>query len=218
MATVVFDFDSTLITLESLEEILAPKIAAQPGLIDRISEITNLGMEGKLSFSESLERRLALAAPTREDVTSFGERAVKLLTPGMETLIKGLSARGISVRVVSGGLREAIVPTALYLGLDADSVHAVSLLWDDDGAFAGIDPDDLFSQSKIAGVTPLLDEWSAPRIVVGDGMTDYHLFRDGLADHFFAFTGNIEREAVVATGEPVARDVSMLTQLLEDVL
>ena len=218
MSTVIFDFDSTLITLESLEEILADQCRKQPGLEARIREITDLGMAGSIDFQQSLSRRLQLASPTLADVCAFGQRGIQLLTPGMRDLVSWLLDRGADVRIVSGGLREAIVPVALDLGIAADHVHAVSLLWDESGSFAGIDPDDPFSRSKSEGVSAWIKKTPTPRIAVGDGMTDYYLLRDGLVDHFVAFTENVRREAVTAVSKLEARDVASLRQLLENLL
>lgn len=54
-----------------------------------------------------------------------------------------------------------------------------------------------------------------PRIAVGDGMTDYHLFRDGFVNHFVVFTQHVRRTPVVATGAPEAPDVPALRLILE---
>ncbi len=218
MGTVIFDFDSTLITTESLEEILEPKWAGDRELEGRIREITNKGMEGRISFQESLRRRLALAAPSRAEVQSFGNGATRLLTSGMAALVTQLSARHVQVHIVSGGLLEAILPAARYLGIPEKRVHAVKLVWQSDGAFAGIDPEDRMSIAKAEGVKTWIDRCPAPGIAVGDGMTDYHLLKEGLVDYFIAFTQNVRRAAVVETGVPEAVDVPCLSEILERLL
>lgn len=218
MGTVIFDFDSTLITCESLEAILEPKLKAQPQLPKQLAQITDLGMEGKLSFQESLRRRLELAAPTRNEVTAFGEKAISFLTPGMADIVSDLLENKISVHILSGGLVEAIRPVALKLGLPASHIHAVSLKWDETGNFLDIDPEDLFSISKVSGAKPLAPTWKAPRVAIGDGMTDYHLLKYNLVDHFLAFTENVRREPVVNTRCPEATSVVDLKNLLENLL
>ena len=218
MSTVIFDFDSTLITLESLEEILRSKWLENPKLETEIRAITDLGMEGKITFQESLSRRLQLAAPTLAEVSAFGESAFQFLTPGMEQLIQNLQNRNVGVHIVSGGLYEAILPVALRLGIPANHVHAVKLSWSPQGQFAGIDPADLFSISKMKGARPWMPFLSQPRIAVGDGMTDYYLFRDGLVNAFIAFTENARRQAVVETRQKEARNTSELADILEDLL
>ena len=218
MSTVIFDFDSTLVRCESLEEILSPAFAGDAELEKRVRQITDLGMEGRIDFRESLNRRLSLVAPTRSDVVAFGENGASWLTPGVPDLITWLLERGTDVKIVSGGLREAILPLGAQLGIGSENVHAVRLDWFPDGRFRGIDPKDGFSISKLEGVKPLIGDWSSPRIVVGDGMTDYHIARDGLAEHFVAFTENVRRQAVAALNGTEANDVAELKGILEELL
>jgi hypothetical protein len=58
------------------------------------------------------------------------------------------------------------------------------------------------------------DAWPRPRTMVGDGMSDHAVFARGLVDRFIAFTANVRRPAVVATGAPEARDAAALGYLL----
>ena len=218
MSTVIFDFDSTLVSVESLETILAPKLRADPERAAEIREITGHGMDGSLDFHESLSRRLALAAPTRDEVLAFGNRAIEWLTPGMDGLVGGLLERGITVRIASGGIREGILPLSEILGIAPEWVHAVTLDWDEMGVFMGIEEANPFTRSKAEGVRHLGCQWESPLISVGDGMTDYQLFREGLVDAFVAFTGHVRRRSLVEKGVPEARDVRELARILEGYL
>ena len=215
MSCVLFDFDSTLITRESMEEFLAPKLQHDPRLAAKMQEITDLGMAGEIAFGESLQRRLALAEPTLEDVARFGQTALQLMTAGMPELVSALHRRGIAVFIVSGGMREAILPVAQALDIPPDRVHAVRLKWTESGQFGGIDPDDGNSFSKLDATRAWIGHCSQPRVMVGDGMTDYQLYQEGLTTHFVAFTANIRRQAVVATGAPEAENVATLSRYLE---
>ena len=215
MATIVFDFDSTLITKESLEIILADSLRNKPDIMARIEALTAKGMAGGCSFAESLGARLALAAPRRQDVAAFGDHGHHYLTAGMADLVADLLKRDASVHIVSGGLVEAIRPVALKLGIAANQVHAVQLRWSETGTFLGVDPEDPFSQSKVLGFAPLAVDLPKPIVIVGDGMTDYQLYEADLADHFVAFCQNVHREAVVARAQHVATSTAELATLLE---
>ena len=200
---VIFDFDSTIIRCESLEEILRPRLEGDSAKMAQIEEITRLGMEGAIGFKES----------------RFGREGARWLTSGMEALIASLHRRGLQVWIVSGGLREAIVPVAAHLGIRAERVLAVGLQWRTDGSFAGIDPDDLFSVSKVDGCRAFFGPTDRPRpirIGIGDGMTDFALLDAGLVDRFIAYTEHVRRPAVVATGQPEAGDTKELARLLEE--
>ncbi|CAM2006329.1 HAD-IB family phosphatase [Acanthopleuribacter pedis] len=215
MTIVIFDFDSTLLTCESLEEILKPVLADAPDKMAQIEAITKEGMEGKLDFKQSLARRLEVAQPTLRLLQDFGAEGDQWLTEGIADLVRALLQRGIEVRIVSGGLWEAIVPVAGRLGIPAERVHAVRLKWADDGSFVGIDDQDPFSENKIVGCKPLFEGRDATKIAVGDGMTDHALFASGIVNHFVAYTEHARREAVVATGAPEARNSKELANILE---
>ena len=60
---IVIDFDSTFTKVEGLDELAEIALAQadnREAVVGEIRSITNLGMEGKLSFSESLLRRIQL--------------------------------------------------------------------------------------------------------------------------------------------------------------
>ncbi|PVU90290.1 hypothetical protein BB561_004940 [Smittium simulii] len=109
---VVFDMDSTLIQQEVIDE-----IARHSGIVDQVSEITELAMQGKIDFKESLARRVGLLKGTP---TSVLEKVQKSLTftDGAHELCKALKAAGFKLAVISGGF----IPLAKYvknqLGLD----------------------------------------------------------------------------------------------------
>jgi D-3-phosphoglycerate dehydrogenase len=57
----VFDFDSTLTSVEALDvlaEISLVNNSKKDEIINEIVDITNLGIDGKISFTESLEKRI----------------------------------------------------------------------------------------------------------------------------------------------------------------
>ena len=215
MGTVIFDFDSTLISCESLEEILRNKLVNHPEMQNRIGDITAQGMEGRMTFQESLRGRLELTAPVLSDVISFGQKARDYLTPGMADLIRALQMRGVQVRIVSGALREAILPLAGELCIPEDRIHGVQLIWNREGLFAGIDPNDRFSVSKVQGLKSIERNLPKPTISIGDGMTDYAVYENGLVDHFIAFTQHVRRQAIIEKGVPEAGSVQELKVILE---
>jgi len=214
--TVVLDFDSTLVACESLEVILAPRLAGQPDLAARVAEITNAGMAGKMPFRESLHQRLALASPRLREVRAFADSAHERLTPGMEGLVASLVRRGVAVWIVSGAFREAMLPLARRLAIPEERVLGTRMRWSEQGELLGPDPTDPFAISKVDGVRALDPNWPKPRIGAGDGMSDYALAEAGLVDCFLAFTAVARRPEVVATGAPEARDCRALQRLIEE--
>jgi D-3-phosphoglycerate dehydrogenase len=76
---VVIDFDSTFMQTEALEELA--DIVLQKGspeekqqILQQIKEITDLGVDGKISFNESLTRRLDLLEVHRSHLDQLIDR------------------------------------------------------------------------------------------------------------------------------------------------
>ena len=215
MCTIFFDFDSTLISCESLEEIIKTKLGNESKTIEKISKITQMGMDGQISFIESLQRRLEYISLSRSDVVRFGRQGEQYITVGMKECIQDLHMKNIDVHIVSGGLKEAIFPVAEMLNISPDNIHAVQLIWDSQGNFKEIDGDDKFSQSKVAGIKSVSKNWSNPKIAIGDGSTDLALFEYGLVDHFILFTQHVRRSELMIRSANVAGNVKELVKLLE---
>lgn len=208
--TVIFDFDSTIVTCESLEKILLQNLEGQPDIAQKIAEITEAGIRGKITFAESLAERLRLAAPTKEQVALFGQQALQWITPGMEELIQDLHNHGMEVWIISGGIQETLMPVAKKLHIPESQVKGVTLLWDEEGDFAGIDPSDSFSRSKLEGAKLFEEKWESPKIMVGDAVSDYCLFAENVVDHFILFTEHFRCDELLDKGVPVANNINEL--------
>jgi phosphoserine phosphatase len=95
---VAMDMDSTLITIECIDE-----IADMLGIKPEVAAITSAAMRGEIEFRESLSRRVALLAglPVAALERVYDERL--RLSPGAERLLEALRAIGARTLLVSGG-------------------------------------------------------------------------------------------------------------------
>lgn len=94
----VSDMDSTLITIECIDE-----IAAASGLKSQVAEITERSMQGELDFEQSLRERVALLKGLPENVLDHVYNQVLQLSPGAEILLNACKTAGIKFMLVSGG-------------------------------------------------------------------------------------------------------------------
>ena len=94
----VMDMDSTLITIECIDE-----IADMHGLKNEVAAITESAMRGELDFRESLTQRVALLKGLEASALQqvFDERL--LLSLGANELLAGAQAAGLKTVLVSGG-------------------------------------------------------------------------------------------------------------------
>ena len=218
LATLVFDFDSTLIRCETLEELVADQLAGQPEQAERYREMTARGMAGGWSFHESLVRRLSLAAPDLRQAEAFGAGASRLWTAGVPELVADLLSEGHHVWIVSGAPVEVLLAAGRHLGIEADRIRGVRLAWGAEGRGASVDPDDPFSHSKVEGLAHETESWPRPRIMVGDGRTDRAVYEAGLVDAFIPFTVHVRRTEILSDDTPEANSVERLRELIEHYL
>src|SRR5262245_28077291 len=137
---IVFDCDSTLSRIEGIEE-LAGKHKAE------IAALTAQAMEGKVPLEEVYGRRLQIVLPRRNDVATVGRRYIETAVPQAREVFAALKMLGKELRIVSGGLRLAVVTFAGWLGVEDDHVHAVQAWFDGDSRLSSFDRDNPLTRS-----------------------------------------------------------------------
>jgi phosphoserine phosphatase len=128
-SSVVLDVDSTLCGIEGIDW-LAARRGPEAGL--RIAELTDRAMNGDLALDAVYGERLGAVRPTRDDLAALASAYEAALAPGAAAAITRMRAAGRRIVLVSGGIRNAILPVARRLGIDETDVHAVNVLIDDD--------------------------------------------------------------------------------------
>lgn len=205
--SVIFDCDSTLSAIEGIEELAHAHR-------EEIARLTEAAMRGEIPLEDVYGHRLELVRPTRDQVAGLGERYVATLVSDARETIAALLAEGIEVRVMSGGIRQAVVPLAIALGLTERAVAAVDVHFSADGEYAGFDRASPLARS--GGKRTVLEQWlpelPRPIMLVGDGATD--LEARPPADRFVAFAGVVERPAVIDAADDVVRAPSLAPVLV----
>ncbi len=122
---VAMDMDSTLITIECIDE-----IADRIGIKREVAAITAAAMRGEIDFAQSLTRRVALLAglPVSELAHVYDERLD--LSPGAELMLIGFKAAGAKTLLVSGGFTFFTDRLAARLGFDATAANTLEIAGD----------------------------------------------------------------------------------------
>lgn len=109
-----FDMDSTLITIECIDE-----IADEAGKKAEVAAITEAAMRGEISdFKDSLRRRLALLKGVPVSALEQVLRERLQFTTGARELCAALKAAGLRLVLVSGGFTFFTRFVAAELGMD----------------------------------------------------------------------------------------------------
>ena len=174
LGLIISDMDSTLITIECVDE-----IAAGVGLKDEVAAITEQSMRGELDFEQSLRKRVALLAGLDECVLEEVYENVLQLSPGAEFLLEACKRNDVKFMLVSGGFTFFTERLQRRLGLD---FYFANVLEVENGKLTGrLKGRIIDAQAK----TDLLREYRerlglAPWQVVamGDGANDIPMIRE----------------------------------------
>jgi phosphoserine phosphatase len=208
-ASVVLDVDSTLCGVEGIDW-LAARRGEEIG--HRIAELTDRAMRGEVPLDAVYGERLAMVCPTRADLDALAAEYLRTLAPGAGEAIARLRAGGRRIVLVSGGLRNAILPVAQRLGIAQADVHAVDVEIDGNGGYRSYDARS--PMTTATGKRGVVESLGLPRrlVAVGDGATDLAI--RPVADAFAAFTGFVRREPVVAGADVVVDSFDHLAELV----
>ncbi len=201
---VAMDMDSTLITIECIDE-----IADMQGLKPQVAEITEAAMRGELDFAASLTRRVALLegldATALERV--YDERL--RISMGGEAMLQAVQAAGLKTLLVSGGF--TFFTERLQQRLSLDVAHA-NVLEVANGKLTGrVLGGIVDAEEKMRTVERVCAQYGlTPRqaIVMGDGANDLKMM--GIAGLSVAFRA----KPVVRAQASVALNFSGLDGLL----
>ena len=202
----LIDFDSTFITGETLDELAKVALAGSPQkdrIAKQIIEITKQGMNGKLSFDKSLEKRFALLAPKKAHLAKLLPQIKKMVSPSIKRSRMFFKKNAPQIYIISGGFREIIAPIVAEYGISGDHILANTFTLDKKGEITGYDTTNPLSKAggKVAAVKML--GLTGNITAIGDGYTDYELKKLGIANHFVAFTENVLRENVTENADEV---------------
>lgn len=189
---VTFDVDSTVCTDEGIDELASFLNRGQ-----EVGELTRMAMEGKVTYAESLRRRLEIIRPSSEDIQRFKEQNGIHFSPGIEALVIRLRDLRVPVYLITGGFYDLVDDVAQLLGVPKENVFANRILFDKDGKYNGFDSNQLTSRDtgKAEVIAELKKKHDYKRLVhVGDGMTDASACPP--ADAFIGYGGNQVREKV----------------------
>lgn len=202
----IIDFDSTIIQTESLEELAQIVLKENPRkqeILEEIKKITNLGMEGKIGFSQSLKQRLKLLKINQTHLETLAKILTKKISPSVLRNKSFFKTHKDSIFLTTGGFKEFVYPVAEKLDVPQNHILANNFIFDKEGNVINFDPKNPLSKNngKVKAVKNL--KLKGEVIVIGDGFTDLQIRQLGAAKKFIAFTENVNREVVVKKADQV---------------
>jgi D-3-phosphoglycerate dehydrogenase len=203
----IIDFDSTFTKVEAFDVLADISLKDHPNREERkhmIASITNQGMDGSISFRESLEQRIALLQPNRRHLEQLVVVLKGMVSESFKRNKDFFQEYAEHIYIISNGFHAFIDPVVTEFGVKADNIFANRFHFDEQGNVTGFDKNNPLSANN--GKVEQLKQLNLPGdvYVIGDGYTDYEIKHSGLANKFYAFTENVEREKVLSKADHIA--------------
>ncbi|BCZ17130.1 Phosphoserine phosphatase SerB [Helicobacter sp. NHP19-003] len=170
MKLAVFDFDSTLVNAETIEE-----LAKGYGVGQEVTNATELAMAGRADFYTSLLNRASLLKGMDAQHAQQICQNLPLHTGALE-VVQGLHDLGYKVVCLSGGFKWATGYFKEKLGLDADFSNTLHV---ESGVLTGEVSGPLMRGDSKAEILASLQSLLNAKhtLVVGDGANDIGMFK-----------------------------------------
>ena len=211
--TLIFDFDSTLVRIETLEALADIALEGHSDAVSiraQVGSLTDRAMAGEVDFGEAMRARLAMLPLTRAHVQTLADRILDEGTPSVRRNLRFFNENAANIIILSGGFREVIAPVAERLGVSPDRVICNDLVYDADGVVTGVDDANPLSYENGKPTVIKALALKGPVVMVGDGWNDAEVKLGGAADRFYAFTEIARRDKVVAVADGEAKSIDEL--------
>jgi D-3-phosphoglycerate dehydrogenase len=202
----IIDFDSTFTQVEALDELARISLREHPDrelIYQKIADLTNQAMEGKLSFRESLAGRVQLLEAGKDHLKQLVKHLKKQVSTSFSRNKRFFKHHADDVLIVSGGFKEFITPVVLPFHIKKENIYANTFVFNKEGKIIGFDAANPLSDE--GGKVKLLQELQLQGEIhgIGDGYSDFQLKESGMIRKFYAFTENIERKAVTEKADHI---------------
>lgn len=203
----IIDFDSTFTQVEALDilgEISLKNDVNRDQKLKSIKDITDGGMEGTVTFRESLEKRVALLEATKPQIGELVEVLRSKVSISFQRNKEFFIENAENIYIISNGFKDFITPIVGEFGISPDNVFANDFVYDENENIVDFNRDNVLSKNGGKSETIKRLKLEGDIYVIGDGYTDYEIKAAGLANKFYAFTENVERIKVTSMADHIA--------------
>lgn len=206
----IFDFDSTLIQTETLDELATIVCPHDTQIASKIAQITDLAMNGEIDFFQALSQRVAILKLNQSHLEIFKHLVLDKISNSVLQHKTSFEANANRIYIVSGGFNELIYPVSDFLGIARNHVFANQFILDENQNVVGVNTDSFLAHS--GGKARCIDSLNLEGEIymIGDGMTDAEV-KDTLPHVlFYAYTEHVKREKVLAKADKIIQDLDTI--------
>ena len=214
--SLILDFDSTIINTESLDclsKIVLNKTDIDTKIQKKINEITNKGMNGEITFENSLNQRLSLLKINKNHIKALSLEVSKNFDDTFINNLVFFESIIDNVYIVSSGFKEVIEFAFKSISNKRWNIFANDLDYRNNHLVTINKSNPL---SKNLGKVKLIKSMnlSGNVIVVGDGYTDYEIRKHNQANIFLCYIRNINRKKVSKYADILCYDFNQVKEFI----
>ena len=215
MKNYIFDFDSTFIKIESLDLLAKFSQLTDKISIDKIEKITKEGMDGKISFYDSLRKRIQLINSNRNDLIKTVDHLKNEVSDSFNSNKNFINKNAEFIYIVSSGFHEIIDPIVCNYGVKKENIYANNFIFNENDKIIGFDK--LNPLSSTLGKVKIIKQLKLKGTVhvIGDGYIDYEIKKEGYADYFYLFVENIKRDSLVKNADYLLKSLHEFVDIIE---
>lgn len=214
--SLILDFDSTIIKTESIDclsKIVLNRTDNDTQILKKINEITNKGMNGEITFENSLNKRLSLLKINKNHIKELSLEVSKNFDDTFINNLVFFESIIDNVYIVSSGFKEVIEFAFKSISNKNWNIFANDLDYRNNHLVSINKNNPL---SKDLGKVKLIKSMnlSGNVIVVGDGYTDYEIRRHNQANIFLCYIRNINRKKVSKYADILCYDFNQVKEFI----
>lgn len=203
----IIDFDSTFTQVEALDVLGEISLSNDPDRnvkLQAIKDITDNGMDGSITFRESLEQRLEILKAKKSQINDLIAALKKKVSKSFDRNKEFLLENAKDIYIISNGFKDFIIPIVADYGIQKENVFANEFVYDEHGNIVDFNRENPLSKNNGKAETIRRANLEGDIYVIGDGYTDYEIKASGLANKFYAFTENVSRARVIKEADHIA--------------
>jgi phosphoserine phosphatase len=207
---ICFDCDSTLSKIEGIDE-----LARRAECFEAMAALTDAAMNGELPLEAVYGKRLETIRPDKAAIDWLADLYIAEIVDGVKEVFATLLGQGKEVHIISGGLRQAILPLAKVLDVPEHNVHAVDIHFNNDGSYQGFDESSPLARSGGKHeICKQLLQGKSSLVMIGDGKTDMEAKQPGVT--VIGFGGVCDRAIVrqLADHHTIEADLQAILALI----
>tara|TARA_B100000579_G_scaffold346639_1_gene299557 strand:+ start:976 stop:1644 length:669 start_codon:yes stop_codon:yes gene_type:complete len=212
----IFDFDSTFIQLETIEVLAEFALSNNKNktiVLNKIKDITDLAMSGKISFKEALSNRISMLNLDQKHIERTSEFIKRKTSKSFISNINFFKKNFNNIYIVSGGFKSIIYSTIKQFNIIESNIYANDFL--NINNKVTIDSNNPLSMDN--GKSMVIKNIDGFNIIIGDGYTDYEVKKNGFADIFIQYIENINRKELNDKADFIAKNFNEIINFIKNI-